>query len=273
MCFHIGSSGHRRDRSPSPPPRPVRRSRHFPEVSDPPSASTRHRRKQPNPKAIRQHARRSPPLLFEGESSSAQTPRQRSRKQSDEPRAKIRSRRHRPSRRIPEWAANIAKEVEDSDPPVATLTRRQGKQSESRLEDPVVDGETKEPEDQAGKLLMKSSAGNKKTAENDEAQSSSKTTVGSKEKQESKPSMYAKTTTELTEKKPSESSKTAGQTDAQKAAAARKLLPEAQSKASGVNEMNPQPEPEPDPPVSSSTSHIGSTCTQNETTISSHSGT
>lgn len=140
--------------------------------------------------------------------------------------------------------------MEDSDPPAATLTRRQEKQSKSRLEDPVVDGETKELEDQAGKLLKKSSAEDKKTAENDEAERiSSKTTVGTKEKQESKPSMYAKTTTtELTEKIPSEGgSKTAGQTDAQKAAAARKLLPEVQSKASGVNEMNPQPETDPQP--------------------------
>lgn len=131
------------------------------------------------------------------------------------------------------------------------MTRRQEKQSKSRLEDPVVDGETKEPEDQAGKQLKKSSAENKKTAENDEAESSSsrKTTVGTKEKQESKPSMSVKTTTtKLTKKNPSEGgSKTAGQTDAQKAAAARKLLPEVQSKASGVNEMNPQPDPDPQP--------------------------
>lgn len=85
------------------------------------------------------------------------------------------------------------------------MTRRQEKQSKSRLEDAVVDGETKELEDRAGKQLKKSSAENKKTAENDEAESSSirKTTVGTKEKQESKPSMYAKTTTtKLTKKTP-----------------------------------------------------------------------
>lgn len=247
MCFHIGSS--RRDRSLSPPPRPVRRSRHFPEVSDPPSSSTRRHRKQPDPKVIRHHARHSTPLVFEGEPPSAQTPRQRSRKQSDEPRGKRRSRRHPPSRLIRKWAAGIpedVEDVEDSDPPVATLTRRQGKQPESRLEDPVAEGETKEPEGQAGKPLMESSAENKKAVENEKAKSS-KTTVGMKKKQESKQPMDAKTTTEPAEKLLPGSSKAAGQTDAQKAAAASKL-PGVQSKASGVNEMNLPPEP--DPPVS-----------------------
>lgn len=270
MCFHIGSS--RRDRSLSPPPRPVRRSRHFPEVSDPPSASTRRHRKQPDPKVIRHHARHSMPLVFEGESPSAQTPRKRSRKQSDEPRDKRRRRRHQPSRLIREWAASIpedVEDVEDSDPPVATLTRRQGKQPESRLEDPVAEGETKEPEGQAGKPLMESSAENKKTAENEKAKSS-KTTVGMKKKQESKPPMDAKTTTEPAEKLLPGSSKAAGQTDAQKAAAARKL-PGVQSKASGVNEMNLPPEP--DPPVSTtSTSAATAPETENVSPVTAEHG-
>lgn len=90
-------------------------------------------------------------------------------------------RRHRPSRRIQKWAASIPKDLEDLDPPEATLTRRQGKQPESRSKDPVIDGETKALEGQAGKLFIKSSAESKKAADNDEAESS-KATVSTKEK-------------------------------------------------------------------------------------------
>lgn len=245
MCFHFGSQSHRRDRSPSPPPRPVRRRRHSPELSDPVSSSTRRRRRQQAPEVVRHHARRSTQLVFEGESSSTQTPNPRRRKQSDEARVKSRSRRRRPAGRIRNWAADIPEDVEDPDPPVAALTRRQGKQPESRAKDPIAGGETKEQEYQVGKPPMgsESPAETKKTPENEKAESS-KTAVDTKEQQASKPSMETKTPTGSPEKIILESSKAGGQTDAQKAAAARKL-PKVENRASGVNEMNPPPVPDP----------------------------
>ena len=143
--------------------------------------------------------------------------------------------------------------MEDSDPPEATLTRRQGKQPESRLEDPVVDGETKELEGQSGKLFMKSSAENKKTAENDEAESS-KTTVGTKEKQESKPCMYAKTRTEPTEKILPESSRTAGQTNAQKSSRSKETAARSSEQGQRSEMTDESPGQNLARPISSTTS-------------------
>lgn len=248
MCFHIGSQRHSRDRSPSPPPRPSRRSRHSPEVSNATSSSTRRRRRTQDPEVNRHHARRSIPLIFAGESSSAQTPRH------DKSRGKSRRKRHHPNKGIQNWAAAIpegVEDVEDPDPPVP-ITTRQGKQPEPRGEDPADEGETKKSEDQAGNLLKKSSPKNKKPPRENDKSESSKTKVDTKDEKASKLSMDTNTPTKPSKIEIPESSKTAGQSDAQKAAAARKLP---------VLMTETVPPPAPDPPLSIHTTSASSAST------------
>lgn len=186
----------------------------------------------------RHHARRSSTLVFEGEPSSIQTPKRRSRKGSDEPKAKGRHRRHRPTTRIRSWAADIpedVEDVEDPDPSVEILTRKQGKQPESESESK---GKTT-TKDEASKSPVQSvhsgiSSESGETPENIQTESSK----------------AAANTEEPIKKTPPKSSISAGLTDAQKAAAARKL-PEAkktddivESKGSKINERNSPPVPD-----------------------------
>lgn len=229
MCFSRSSHRDRRDRSLSPPPRPARRSRHSQEDSHPISSSNRRRKRQQEPGMTTHHPRRSSTLVFEGEPSTAQTPRRRSGK------ARSRSRRHGRSTKIRDWAADIPEDVEhveDSDPPVESLTRSQGKQPELKVGDRTTKGEAKEQNDLAGRppVYCESQSETKKTTENRGA----------------KRSMAGASTAEPLEKKIPESSK---------AAAARKL-PETKttgdilgSKASEISETIPPPAP--DPPGSS----------------------
>lgn len=216
----------------------------------------------------RHHARRSSALVFEGEPSSVQTPKRRSRKGSDEPKARSRNRRRHPTRHIRRWAADIPEDVEDvedvenvenvedPDPPVEILTKKQGKQPESRSKDHAAKDEaSKSP------VHSESSFETNKTPENVKTESNK----------------AAVNTAEPFEKKRPKSSKAAGQTDAQKAAAARKL-PEAKttddilgSKASEINAMNPPPVPDP-PGSSVSASHPSSVINKPASDMAEHSG-
>lgn len=88
---------------------------------------------------VRHQARRSLTLVFEGELSSAQTSRRRSRKQPKESKVRVRDRRQRPRRHIGSWAADIpevVENVEDPDPSIEFLTRRQGRHPEISSERP-----------------------------------------------------------------------------------------------------------------------------------------
>ena len=232
MCFGSSSRGNRSGRSQSPPPRPaLRRPRHTQDISDPASSFTRHRQRQRGPEVIRHHARRSSALVFEGEPSSAvPTLKRRSRKGSDEPKTgRSRNRRHRRRtthirRRagdIPKDAKDmrdledVEEDVEDADPSIEiSIMRKQGKQPESKSED---EDNTK---DEASKPPLHSEKGSseitKKTAENVQIESS-KAAVNNTAAQQPL----------IENQNLFKNIKAAGQTDDQKAAAARKQLPEA----------------------------------------------
>lgn len=213
----------------------------------------------------RHHASRSSPLVFEGEPSSVQTPKRRSRKGSDEPKAKSRNRHRRPTTHIRRWAADIPEDVEDTedvddvenvenvedpDPRV-----EKGKQPESKSKDSTTkDKASKSP------VHSESSFEANKTPENVKTESSK----------------AAGDTAEPLEKQPPKSGKADEQTDAQKAAAARKL-PGAKkpddtlgSKASEVNAMNPPPVPDP-PGSSVSASHPSSVTNKPASDMAEHS--
>lgn len=199
MCFSRSSHRDRRDRSLSPPPRPTRRSRHSPEDSQPASSSTCRRKRQQEPGMTRHHSRRSSTLVFEGELSTAQTPRRRSGK------VRSRSRRHGRSTQIRDWAGDIpedVEDVEDSDPPVELSTRSQGKQPELKVGDRTTKGEAKEQNDLAGRppVYCESPSETKKTTESRRAKSS----------------MAGANTPEPLEKKIPESSKAAAARKSQK---------------------------------------------------------
>lgn len=126
---------------------------------------------------------------------------------------------------------------EDPGSPAAISTSTQGKQPVLREGDSLAEGKTKKPE--AGKPLKEKSFETRKPTEKDKAESS-KTKADTKNKRASKLSIDISSSSESSAEAILENSKTASQTEAQKAVTA-KTLP------TSVNEMNLPPVP--DPPI------------------------
>lgn len=199
----------------------------------------------------RHHARRSSTLVFEGEPSSVQTPTRRSRKGSNVPKAKGRHRRRPPTTHIRSWAAGIPEDVEDSDPPVEILTRKQGKQLES-------ESEVNTTKDEVSKSPVHS-------------ETSSETEIRPEKIQTESSKAAVKTAESITEKKNSKSSRAAGLTDAKKAAAARKLPEAKKSDYIEINERNPPPVPDC-PGSSAMKSHPSSVINRSTSDMAEHTG-